>query len=213
VSGDALALAVLSIIRPTTAAAVWAMLVSTRPRRLIGSYLLAGLAVSLTVGIVVVLAAGQLWSPRELASSRGGVLVVLGVVALLMSAAVGFGWVPRFRLAPAAERRPRALSPVGAAVAGVVTHLPGVFYLAGLSAIVATGAAAAGSTLQVVVYNVIWFSPAIVALGVCVFGTVPSAERTARIASRVRAHQTAVLTVCSGVVGIWLIAEGISDIL
>lgn len=212
-SGDALALAVLSIIRPTTAAAVWAMLVSTRPRRLIGSYLLAGLAVSLTVGIVVVLVAGQLWSPRELASSRGGVLVVLGVVALLMSAAVGFGWVPRFRLAPAAERRPRALSPVGAAVAGVVTHLPGVFYLAGLSAIVATGAAAAGSTLQVAVYNVIWFSPAIVALGVCVFGTVPSAERTARIASRVRAHQTAVLTVCSGVVGIWLIAEGISDIL
>jgi hypothetical protein len=212
VSGDALALAVVSIVRPTTAAAVWAMLVSSRPRRLLGSYLLAGMAVSLTVGIGVVVVASQLWSPREVSSSRGVVLVVLGAVALLLSAAVGFGWVPEFRLAPATERRPRTLSPVGAAIAGVVTHLPGVFYLAGLSAIVATGAAAAGAALQVVVYNLIWFSPAIVALGVCVFGTVPSAARTERLGSWARVHQTVILCVLTGVVGIWLIAEGISDI-
>jgi Sap, sulfolipid-1-addressing protein len=212
VSGDALALAVVSIVRPTTAAAVWAMLVSSRPRRLLGSYLLAGMAVSLTVGIAVVLVAGQLWSPRQVAGSRGVVLVVLGAVALLLSAAVWFGWVPRFRLARAADRRPRALSPVGAAIAGVVTHLPGVFYLAGLSAIVATGAAAAGATLQVVVYNLVWFSPAIVALGVCVFGTVPSVESTQRIAARARAHETAITSVCLGLVGVWLVARGSSNI-
>ena len=41
---EALALAVVSIIRPTTAAAVWAMLVSSQPRRLLAVYLLADMA-------------------------------------------------------------------------------------------------------------------------------------------------------------------------
>jgi hypothetical protein len=213
VSSEALGLALVSIVRPTTAALVWAMLVGTRPRLMLVTYLLAGMAVSLTIGITVVLVAGEVLTPREVSNSRGVVLVVLGVVALVLSAAVWFGWVPRFRLEAAAERPPRRLSPVGAATAGVVTHLPGVFYLAGLSAILGTGAAAGGAIAQVVVYNLVWFAPAIVALGVCICGSIPSADRLAGPVTWARAHQEAIVAVCSGAVGVWLIVKGIIDIL
>jgi hypothetical protein len=43
VSTEVLVLAVISTVWPTTAAAVWAMLVGARPRRLLAIYLLAGL--------------------------------------------------------------------------------------------------------------------------------------------------------------------------
>jgi hypothetical protein len=213
VSTEALGLALVSIVRPTTAAAVWAMLVGARPRRLLAVYLLAGMAVSLTVGIALVLAAGDAFSPRSGHSFRGPVLLVLGILAVLGAVAVRLGWMRRFRPdAMAVAHRTRRLSATGAATAGVLTHLPGVFYLAALGAIAGTGTAAAGEVVQVVVYNLVWFSPAIVALGICVFGRIPSGDRLAGAVSWGRAHQDTILAVCFGVVGVWLIAKGVSDL-
>src|SRR4051812_48076875 len=109
-STEALALAVVSILRPTTAAAVWAMLVGSRPRRLLTVYLVAGLAVSLPVGIGVVLWAGEAFTPRRGADVRGVVLLGLGVAALLAALAVRLGWRERFRSdEPDAAREPRRL--------------------------------------------------------------------------------------------------------
>jgi hypothetical protein len=96
VSTEALVLAVVSIIRPTTAAAVWAMLVGSRPRRLLAVYLLAGMGVSLSVGISVVLAAGDAFLGRPGLHLRARVLVLLGSVALLAAVAVRLGWMRRF---------------------------------------------------------------------------------------------------------------------
>jgi hypothetical protein len=206
-SVQALALALLSTVRPTTAAAVWAMMAGPRPRLLLGAYLLAGMAVSLPVGIVVVVALGGA-SPRS-TTNRGVLLIVLGVVALVAAGAVQLGLLRRFRSGRAARTKPRRLSPAGAAVAGILTHLPGVFYLAGLGAIVSTGAAAAAAAVQVVVYNLVWFAPALVALGVCLAGTAPPADRMAALAARARAHEDTLLTVAFGGVGAWLLAEGV----
>jgi Sap, sulfolipid-1-addressing protein len=209
VNVQALALALLSTVRPTTAAAVWAMLAGDRPRRLLAAYLIAGMSVSVTVGIVVVVLLGGAFPHST--GGRGVLLIVLGVVALLGAGAVQLGLLRRFRTARV-RAQPRRLSPAGAAVAGVLTHLPGVFYLAGLGAIVATGAAAGAASAQVVVYNLVWFAPALVALGVCLTGSRPPTDRMATLAARVRAHQDTLLTVCFGGVGAWLLAEGITAV-
>jgi Sap-like sulfolipid-1-addressing protein len=210
VSVQALALALLSTVRPTTAAAVWAMLVGPRPRRLLAAYLAAGMAVSIPVGVVVVVLLGGAFPRSE--ATRGVLLIVLGVLALLAAAAVQLGLLRRFRSGRAARTQPRRLSPAGAAVAGILTHLPGVFYLAGLGAIAATGAAAGAATAQVVVYNAVWFAPALVALGICLGGAGPRTDRLATLAARVRAHEDTVLAVVFAGVGAWLLAEGIGAV-
>jgi hypothetical protein len=215
-STEVLALALVSIVRPTTAAAVWAMLVGSTPRRLLTVYLVAGLAVSLPVGIAVVLLADDAFLPHRRSDLRGVLLVLLGAAALLASLAVQLGWRQRFRPdrpdRPDAAREPRRMTPTAAATAGVVTHLPGVFYLAALAAIAGTGAAAGGEVLQVVVYNVVWFSPAIVALGLCLFGAAPSADRLAGPLAWAREHVDTILTVSFAVVGVWLVIKGTSEL-
>jgi hypothetical protein len=213
VSTEALALAVVSIIRPTTAAAVWAMLVSSRPRRLLAVYLLAGMAVSLSVGIAVVLVAGEALSGRSGFHFRAAVLFLLGTIALLAAVAVRLGWARRFRPdVPTTGHHQRRLSPAAAAATGVVTHLPGVFYLAALGAITGTGAAAAEAVVQVVVYNLVWFAPAIVALGASLVGTIPSGDRLVGAMAWGRAHQDLILAICFAGVGVWLIGKGVAEL-
>ena len=177
---EALVLAVASIVRPPTAAAVWAMLVGARPRRLLTACLIAGVVVSLTSGVGAVLVVGGVLSPPAVSARRATVLMVLGAVALLLAVAILLGRVRRLRPErPPGARRSHRMSPAGAATTGVVTHLPGVLYLAALSAIVATGATSGGAILQVVVYNLVWFSPAIAALVICLWGAIPAADRLA----------------------------------
>jgi Sap, sulfolipid-1-addressing protein len=214
VSADVLVLALISTVRPTTAAAVWAMLIGSRPRRLLAIYLLAGLAVSLTAGIGGILLFGGTFDPRTFTQFRGYLLVVLGVAAVLAAVAVLLGRVHRFEASPAGtpSREPRRLTPAGAAITGVLTHLPGVVYLAALGTIATAGVAAASEVAQVVVYNLVWFAPSIVALGICVFGTVPSSDSLAGLAAWGRAHHKAILTACFGGIGVWMLVTGISDL-
>ncbi|WP_029432232.1 GAP family protein [Blastococcus sp. URHD0036] len=212
-STQALLLAAVSIVRPTTAAAVWAMLVGARPRRLLACYLAAGMALSLTVGAGVVLFVSGVLSPRDVSAGRPVLLLALGAVALVLGLACALGWVGEPRTdRPRRATRTHRLTPLGAATAGVLTHLPGVFYLAGLSAITATGAGAGGAVLQVVVYNLVWFSPAIVALGICLTGTAPRPDRLEAPLAWGRAHQAALLAAISSLVGVWLVVEGVADL-
>lgn len=209
----ALAVAVVSIIRPTTAAAVWAMLAGSRPRRLLAVYLFAGMAVSLSVGIAVVLVAGGALSGRSGVHFRAAVLFLLGTIALLGAVGIRLGWVRRFRAAvPTAVHHQRRLSPAAAAATGVVTHLPGVFHIAALGEISGTSAAAPGAVVQVFVYNIVWFAPAIVALGAALTGRIPSGDRLVGVVAWGRGHEDLILVIGFAGVGVWLIIKGVADL-
>ena len=129
---DALVLAVASVIRPMSVAAVYAMLSAARPTRSLTAYLAAGLVVSTGIGIVLGIAAG----PRAPEEVRAVIPFVLGAVSLSYAAGLLSGWVQ----APVPDRTtatpgPGAnswlgrqlanLSPWRAALAGVLTHKPG----------------------------------------------------------------------------------------
>jgi hypothetical protein len=178
-STEALVLAATTVIRPTSSAAVLAMLATRRPQTLLVAYILAGLAFSLAVGTLVVVLLGGLHSTSASRPVRPLLDLLLGVSALVYAATLSLGRGPRRISGPATHdgwmrRRLTNLSPPGAAAAGVFTHLPGVVYLAALNAIAASATGTADGMLQVVLYNAIWFSLAILALALSVYRpTVP----------------------------------------
>ena len=79
----------------------------------------------------------------------------------------------------------RRLTISTAALAGPVTHVPGIFYLAALSLIVAHNVAATGQIFALVVYDVIWFALPIAALVMCILAAPSRSEldRDQKIAS------------------------------
>ena len=63
---------------------------------------------------------------------------------------------------------PRRLTVRIAALAGPVTHIPGIFYLIAINTIIAYKPGAPGWQLEVLTYNVIWFAIPLCALAVCI---------------------------------------------
>lgn len=212
---DVLVLALSSVIRPTSAAAVIAMLSARHPHRLLVAYVVAGLAFTLAVGLLVVLLSQSLDQEEAQAAGRPVLDIVLGVAAVGYATAVWVGWLPRQR-----ERNPRAasewmrlrlqgLSPSGAAAAGVLTHLPGLVYLAALNAIVVSTTGTLDSLLQIAVYNAIWFSLAIGALVVAVYRPSLAREWLDRLTSSARRHRRVIIVVFFGAVGSYLLISGV----
>jgi hypothetical protein len=215
VSTEALVLALTTVIRPTSAAAVFAMLSTPRPQRLLVAYLVAGLGFSLAVGTLVVVLLGGLQSTRTSSAVRPLLDLVLGTCALGCAISAWIGWLPRSRPRGSAEpdswlrRRLTDMSPSGAATAGVLTHLPGLVYLAALNAIAAGASGTARGVLQVVVYNGIWFSLAIVALVLSVYRPTVSREFLEWVISWIREHQRVITIGFLGALGGYLVAVGV----
>jgi Sap-like sulfolipid-1-addressing protein len=212
-SAEALVLALTAVVRPTSAAAVAAMLSTERPRRLLVAYLVAGLAFSIAVGTLVVVLLGGLHSTRASSAVHPLFDLVLGVCSLGCAACAWAGWLPRPRGA-APERRGwlrRRLvdpTPFGAAVAGVLTHLPGLVYLAALNAIVATTPGVANGLLQVVIYNAIWFSLAIAALVLSVYRPTVSRDLLERALAWLGRHLRVIVVGLFGTLGGYLVVTG-----
>ena len=214
-STEALVLALTGVIRPTSAAAVFAMLSTPRPQRLLVAYLVVGLGFSLAVGTLVVVLLGGLQSTRASSAVRPLLDLVLGTFALGCAVSAWIGWLPRSRPRGSAEpdswlrRRLTDMSPSGAAAAGVLTHLPGLVYLAALNAIAAGAGGTANGVLQVVVYNGIWFSLAIVALVLSVYRPTVSREILERVISWIREHQRVITIGFFGALGGYLVVVGV----
>jgi hypothetical protein len=83
VSPEALVLALTTVVRPSSAAAVYAMLSTRRPQRLLLAYVVSGLAFSLTIGVPVVLAFHDRGASSTTTVGRAALDIVLGVAALL----------------------------------------------------------------------------------------------------------------------------------
>ncbi|HEY2204476.1 MAG TPA: GAP family protein [Pseudonocardia sp.] len=212
---EALVLGLSTVIRPTSAAAVYAMLSAHRPRRLLVAYLATGLVFSLAIGVVIVLA----FQGRTTAAATTVGRAVLDIV--LGAAALGYGagaWSGRLRRRPSRvdeswlQRRLHHLTPPVAALTGVVTHLPGIVYLAALNAIVGSATGPTNSVLQVVVYNALWFSLPIVALVLSVYRPTVSRDLLERGSDYARRHKQLIVVAACLLLGTYLVVKGIVDL-
>jgi hypothetical protein len=220
VSPEALVLALSAVVRPTTVTVVIAMLSTGRPQRLLAAYILGGIAFTLTVGVLVVVLLQGL-GPERSDVERPVVDIVLGAVSLAYSGAVAAGLLVRRAKTVTADehgarswmrRRLDDMSPSGAALAGVLTHLPGLVYLAALNAIVGSATGALDGVIQVLAYNAIWFSLAIVALVMSTYRPAVSRDGLERGAAWTRGHRRMIIVVFCGILGVYLLVSGISEL-
>ena len=110
-------------------------------------------------------------------------------------------------------RKLRNPSVTTALVAGVATHVPGLFYLLALNAIVAETRSLAADILQVLLFNVIWFGAAIAS--VVFFLIRPGAARRTlgRVDGWARRHTRVITVLVSAVAGAYLVIRGLTGLI
>jgi hypothetical protein len=208
-------LALSTVVRPTSAAAVMAMLATRHPQRLLVAYIVAGLTFSLAVGTLVVVVFPGIDAASAFPADRPVVEVVLGALSLGYGTAVGMGWLPRRRPAGPPDkqswmrRRLQDLSPRGAATAGVLTHLPGLVYLAALNAIVGSMTGTLDGVVQVAIYNAIWFSMAVIALILSLYRPSVPRDLLDELSSWTGRHRRSIIVVSFGALGGYLVVAGV----
>jgi hypothetical protein len=218
VSVQALFLSLTAVVRPTTLAAVLAMLATRRPRQLLAAYVAAGVVFSVGVGLLVVFVLGGVADSDSLSAYRPLIDTVLGVCCLGYAALAGSGVLGRRDPAATARgamwmrRRLRGLSPRTAGLAGILTHLPGLIYLAALNAIAGSPSGPLGHAVQVVIYNMIWFALAVVALVLSVYRPEVAQNLLERLIATVHRHQRTIVVVFFGALGAYLAVSGIVDL-
>jgi len=212
---EIIALALASTVRPTSLAAVSAILSHASRRRLLLAYIAAGLAFTIAFGVVVV---GAFHGVRLDAGSdrtKGIANIVGGVVVLLFGCVVLTGLVRRRpdHNAPGAgggwkARLDRRLTVPAAAIAGPLTHIPGLFYLIALNVIVASDPRVPGGLLAVMIYDAVWFALPIAALATCIVDPEAARVGVARVQRWTGQHSRALLLLTSFIVGAALVIRG-----
>jgi len=221
VSADVIVLGLASVVRPTSVAAVYAFLAARSPAPLLVSYILAGLALSLSVGVAAVTIVHVSPPPPTVTTAaRDVAYLVLGAGALGMALYYAFRDPPdrpateRPARPPGALRRRLARPTVtSAALAGVATHLPGVFYLGALAAIVAGRPGLVSGLLQVGVYNLLWFAVPLAALASWRWRPDTTRDNAARLTAWVQSHKKHLVVAVFVAVGVYLVAVGAVDLL
>jgi Sap-like sulfolipid-1-addressing protein len=215
VSEEALLLALSSVIRPTTLGAVYAMLSRPAARSLLRAYLVTGLVFSLLVGVGVVVILHGFTTPAVSTFWRALLDIALGAAAC--GYAIGVGSGRRFardgrasRTRARLHRRLENLTPTRAALIGLVTHLPGLVYLAALNAISVAATRPLGAVAQVVTYNIIWYVVGIAAFLVAVFRPAASQDLLEKANALVGRHGRTIMVSVFGLIGVYLIGKGIS---
>ena len=212
---EIIVLALASSIRPTSLAAVYALLADHRRRSLMCAYVAAGLVFTVAFGLIVVYALHGVHLHAGTDRTKGIAEIAGGLVALLFGGAVLTG---RIRATPSQDAPDiggrwqallsQRLTRRTASLAGPVSHIPGLFYLIALNVIVAHNPDVARGTVAVLTYNAVWFAVPILALVLCFLrpaaaqDAVGSIERWARERSR-----SIVLAVAFGV-GTALVVRG-----
>ncbi len=211
-------LAILNAGRPAGIAAVYGLLASKTPVRLLLSYIAVGFFWSFTVGLIIVRA---LHGAEIRGSSTATAVISLGLGAAALGFAAAFASGRVELRAPTRRsggdgRMTRAMRDPSlsvAAGAGIVTHLPGLFYLLGLNAISSTDPGFITSVIDVLVFNAIWFTVPILAL----FASVRHPER-ARAAIEsfnawVRSRQRGLAILAFSMIGAYFAGKGAIDLL
>jgi hypothetical protein len=225
-----LVLALDAALYPTLLAAVVILLAQEKPRRLLGAYLAGGLLISITIGLVIVLALeGSNAVTSDQSGLSGGVDLGVGGLALLAAVAIATRADQRMR-----ERRKRrkAAKQHGAAVpkeehepwsqrllargsvplvfaAALAINLPGAAYLVALKDIAAGHHSTGGEIVLIVGFNLIMFLLAEIPL----LGLLLAPERTEALVKRANdwmsRHGREIAIVLCVVLGVFLIVRGI----
>lgn len=208
-------LALASTIRPASLAAVGALLSRDARRALMGAYVAAGLAFTVGFGLLVVFAFHGIHIQAGADRTKGIADILGGVVALAFCLALLTGRVhasddgdsPRVG-AGHRSLLDRHLTLRTAALAGPLTHFPGLFYLIALNVIVAHNPGLPSGLLALLIYNLIWFALPIAALAACIVRPAAAIAVVGAVERWARAHAREVLLVASSVVGVALVVRG-----
>lgn len=213
---EILLLALASSVRPTSLAAVYALLATSAPRRLMTVYLVAGLVFTIGFGVLVVLAFHGIGTNSGAAHAKAVAEIVGGVLVLAFAVAVLTGRVggrhpddapgPGQRWARRFEGR---LTPRTAALAGPVTHIPGLFYLVALNVVVAHHPSVAEGLFEILLYNAIWFVVPIGALVVCIIEPATARRAVGVIQDWTTAHARTIVLVVTFGAGAALLVRGL----
>jgi hypothetical protein len=206
-------LALASTVRPTSLAAVSAILPHDARRRLLAVYVAAGLAFTLAFGAVVVFALHGIHLNARDGRTKAVADIAGGVAALLFGFVVLFGRLPRrsdhdVPRAGWKARLDRKVTVTAAAVAGPLTHLPGLFYLIALNVIVANDLRVSGALLAVAIFDAIWFTLPLVALATCTVNPAAAREAVASVQRWTAQHSRGLLAGTSFAVGAALLIRG-----
>ena len=216
---EVLVLAAASALRPSTStAAVYALLSSDRPRPVLAAFTVSGLLFSCAIGVIVVSALHGVSLPG---GSTRTAIVDLAAGAAMLGFACGAwsGHVERLRQRRGGRGAPRIVTALRrptikvAATAGVVTHLPGLFYLVALNAITADDPPVARAVVEVLAYNLIWFSVPIAAIVVARRDAEGMHAWIARVNAWAKAHEQVLVVAVFASVGTYLVVEGVSGLL
>ena len=217
-SPESILLAIVNALRPTGVAAVYALLSTRRPRRLLVAYIAVGFAWSFGVGILVVVALKGVKVETGSSTANAVLSLALGAAAAGFAAGNATGRIDTTSPRPSTghSRVSRALRDPTLAVAagaGVATHLPGLFYLLGLNAISETGPGLALGAVDVLIFDAIWFAIPFAALAVSL--RRPAAARAVldRASAWARRHERQLATMVFAVVGVAFALKGAVDLL
>ena len=210
-------LALAGTFRPASIAAVYTLVSNESPRRLMIVYIAAGLTFTIAFGLLVIGAfkGAGVYSGKD--EAKGIAEVASGIVILIFATLVATGRVggehpddaPK---APGRWRRllrERGLNAGTAALAGPVTHIPGLFYLLALHVIAAHHPSIPDGLAEVLIYNVVWFALPIGALALCVFDPPAARRRVDAIRTWALRHASTLLLTVSLIAGTGLVIRGI----
>jgi len=215
---DVVVLALASAPRPAGIAALYALLSASPPRRVLVAYLVAGLTFSVVVGVLVVAifyGAGIDYRGTDVYSA---IELLGGLAALGFAVGVGTGR----RQLPARDEgageesaiigRLRNPSVTTALVAGVATHLPGLFYLVALNAIVAERRSLVVGVLEVLLFNAVWFGAAIASVVIFLLRPGVARRALARVNGWARRHARSITVLVFAVAGSYLTLRGVTGL-
>jgi hypothetical protein len=103
-------------------------------------------------------------------------------------------------------------SPWVAWVAGIAVGMPSAYYLAAIAAILKSGAGGGAQVAALVVFNVVAFAQSEIPIGSYLIAPDATRTRIKQLYTWVSSHQRLVLTVLTGVVGIYLVIVGVSKL-
>ena len=212
-------LAVATTVRLPSLAAVSALLVTPAPRRYMSVYILTGATFTITFGLVVV------WLFHGIEASPGSrrpraiAEICLGVLFL----AVAVVAVGRSRKTSTAGPRPdkssqwmdqlnRHVTLLKAALAGPVTHLPGLLYLIALNLIASADLRAHRGLFQVLLFNAIWFAVPIAGLVISLKSPQLAARAVTTVEGKLSQHGRSIIVVFSVAVGTALLIHGLQGL-